>query len=55
MVGKALLFTILMWNLEQRRAKSLGQKSTLLANSLTEESPGLEGTAVQERMDEIHA
>lgn len=38
---------------EKRRAKSLGDKSTLLVNSLTEESQGLEGTALQERMDQV--
>jgi hypothetical protein len=40
---------------EQRRAKSLGDKSTLLVNTLTEESHGLEGTVMQERMDEVVA
>ncbi|KAF5357891.1 hypothetical protein D9756_001785 [Leucocoprinus leucothites] len=39
----------------KRRAKSLGEKSTLLVNSLQEESHGLEGTAIQERMDEVLA
>ncbi|KAF9452803.1 TKL/TKL-ccin protein kinase [Macrolepiota fuliginosa MF-IS2] len=39
----------------KRRAKSLGDKSTLLAISLTEDTQGLEGTVMQERMDEVVA